>query len=88
MKETAGLKCAPLIGPSSAINVPSTATVAAVLAKSATATFPPASRSAMMPEPTTVAASSSDPIASAIKRRDNGSALIGAAPCHASRYIE
>jgi len=33
MSETAGLKCAPLMGPKSAISVASAATVAAVLAK-------------------------------------------------------
>jgi len=78
MSDTAGLKWAPLTGPRSAISVPKTATVAAVFASSATATLPPARRSAMMPEPTTVAAKSKDPINSAIRRRDRCSALIGA----------
>src|SRR5271163_2020767 len=48
-----------------AINVASTATVAPVLAINATARLPPARRSAMIPEPTTVAARSSDPSPSA-----------------------
>ncbi len=61
MIETAGLKCAPLMGPKRAINVASTATVAAVFANSATARLPPASRSAMIPEPITVAASRIEP---------------------------
>src|SRR5207248_10522260 len=73
--DTAGLKCAPLTGPKSAISVASTATVAPVFARSATAALPPASRSAMTPEPTTVAASRSDPIASADRRRSTLIAL-------------
>ena len=39
----------------------SAATVANVFASNATATFPPASRSAMIPEPMTAAASTSEP---------------------------
>src|SRR5271170_2278468 len=69
MTDTAGLKCAPLTGPKSAINVASTATVAAVFASSATARFPPASRSAVMPEPITVAANRSEPKPSAMSSR-------------------
>src|SRR5271170_1993029 len=69
MIETAGLKCAPLMGPKSAINVARTATVAAVFASSATARFPPASRSAMIPEPITVAAKRSEPKPSARSAR-------------------
>src|SRR5271166_6001886 len=72
MSETAGLKWAPLKGPSSAIRVASTATVAPVLARSATATLPPLRRSAMIPDPTTVAASNADPRPSANSRRDSG----------------
>ena len=68
-KDTAGLKCAWLIGARSAISVANTATVAAVFASSAIAEFPPARRSAMTPEPTTVAARSSEPIPSAARRR-------------------
>lgn len=45
------------------------ATVAPVLASSATAAFPPASRSAMIPEPMTAAQSSSAPNDSAKRRR-------------------
>src|SRR5690348_1908200 len=56
-----GLKCAPLIGPRSPIRTPSTATVAPVLASRAMAVLPPERRSAMTPEPTTVAASSREP---------------------------
>ena len=42
---------------------------AIVLARSAMATFPPARRSAMIPEPTTVASSSAVPTSSASTRR-------------------
>ena len=52
---TAGLKCAPEIGPNVKIKVVSAAPVASVLASRAIATLPPASRSPMMPEPTTAA---------------------------------
>src|SRR5512134_2734033 len=45
------------------------APVASVLPSSAIASFPPARRSAMMPEPTTVASSSAVPTASAARRR-------------------
>ena len=76
MTDTAGLKWAPLMGPSSAIRVASTATVAPVLARSATATLPPLRRSAMIPEPTTVAASSAEPKPSALSRRDSDSVCI------------
>ena len=68
-KDTAGLKWAPLTGPNNAINVARTATVAPVFAMSATARFPAASRSAMIPEPITVAASSNEPKPSAARRR-------------------
>src|SRR5271166_5107399 len=72
MTDTAGLKWAPLNGPSSAIRVASTATVAPVLARSATPVLPPLRRSAMIPDPTTVAANSADPRPSASTRRDSG----------------
>src|SRR5580704_1389905 len=68
-KETAGLKWAPLTGPNNAIKVARTATVAPVLAMSATAKFPAERLSAMIPEPITVAASSSEPRPSAARRR-------------------
>src|SRR5450432_907549 len=45
------------------------APVATVLASSAIATFPPAKRSAMIPEPTTVAKRNAVPIASDARRR-------------------
>ena len=47
----------------------SAATVAPVFASNATATFPPAKRSAMIPEPTTVAARRTEPTPSAVRRR-------------------
>ena len=63
---TTGLKCAPLIGPNVRISATSPAPVAMVLASSAIATFPPASRSPMMPEPTTVASRNAVPTASLV----------------------
>lgn len=54
------------------------ATVAPVLAINATAAFPAESRSAMMPEPMTAAASRSDPKPSANSLRIRGSADTGA----------
>src|SRR5271166_1089112 len=72
MTDTAGLKWAPLNGPSSAIRVASTATVAPVLARSATPVLPPLRRSAMIPDPTTVAANSADPRPSTSARRESG----------------
>jgi hypothetical protein len=48
---TAGFKCAPEIGPKVRTNATSVPPVATVLARSAIATFPPASRSPMMPDP-------------------------------------
>ena len=47
----------------------SAAPVAIVFASNATATFPPANRSPMMPDPTTAARSSAVPTASAVARR-------------------
>ena len=46
---TAGLRCAPEIGPNVRMRAISAAPVAMVLASRAIATFPPASRSPMMP---------------------------------------
>ena len=51
------------------ISVTSIAPVASVLASSAMATLPPASRSPMMPEPTTAASRNAVPSASAAMRR-------------------
>lgn len=67
--EIIGLKWAPLMGPRNAINVASAKTVAAVLASNTMARLPPANRSPMIPEPTTAAASSSEPSPSASNER-------------------
>ena len=74
----AGLKCAPEIGPNARMSATSAAPVASVFASSASATFPPASRSPMMPEPTTAASSIAVPTASATaRRRKSGEAATG-----------
>ena len=69
-KLTAGLKCAPDSGPRIVINTTRIAPVAMVLPSKAMATLPPASCSAMMPDPTTVATSIIVPNHSANNRRD------------------
>src|SRR5882762_3975228 len=56
--ETTGLKCAPEMGPKVRISTTSAAPVVIVFASKANAPFPLASRSAMMPEPTTAATKS------------------------------
>src|SRR6266404_1438510 len=66
--EITGFRCAPEIGPKVRIRANSAAPVAIVLASNANATFPPASRSAIIPEPTTVATRSSVPKNSAVTR--------------------
>ena len=66
---TAGFRCAPETGPNARMIATSAPPVAIAFASSAIATSPPASRSAMMPEPTTAASSSAVPTASAVARR-------------------
>jgi len=66
---TAGLKCAPDTGPKIKISTTSIAPVASVLPSSASAIFPPASRSAMMPDPITAASRNALPVNSAARRR-------------------
>src|ERR1700676_882923 len=66
--ETTGLKCAPEIGPNVKMRATSAAPVANVFASRARARFPLASRSAIMPEPTTVATRKPVPRNSAIRR--------------------
>src|SRR5690348_11955487 len=69
---TAGLKCAPEIGPKVNMSARSAAPVASVLANRATAMLPAASRSPMIPEPTTAASNMAVPMASATTRFRNG----------------
>src|SRR5687768_10597584 len=65
---------APEIGPSMVISTNNMAPVARVLPSSATAAFPPASASAMMPDPMTVANRKKEPSPSAARRRASGRA--------------
>src|SRR6478672_6992106 len=84
---TAGLKCAPEMGPNVKIRVTSIAPVAAVLASKAMATLPPASFSPMIPEPTIAARSKPVPKASAARRRDRDIKILGTAAWSATaRY--
>ena len=66
---TIGLKWAPEIGLNVRIRATSAAPVAAVFARRASPTLPPAKRSPMMPEPTTAATRSPVPRPSATTRR-------------------
>src|SRR3981081_4340156 len=72
---TAGLKCAPEIGPNARIRATSAVPVATAFASSATATLPPANRSPMMPEPTTAISRKAVPNASVAARRTTASLL-------------
>src|SRR6185369_5841169 len=69
---TAGLKCPPEIGPNVRMRATSAAPVARVLAKRAIAVLPAASRSPIIPEPTTAASNIAVPVASATTRFGNG----------------
>src|SRR4051794_36618617 len=70
------------MAPNVRMSATSTAPVASVLASSATATFPPASRSPMMPDPTTAARSRAVPTSS-----DMRALMLGAALRTAARFL-
>ena len=65
---TMGLKCAPEIAPNIRINAINPAPVAIALASNAIATFPPARRSAIIPDPTTTASRKEVPNPSETRR--------------------
>ena len=69
IRVTAGLSCAPDTEPGIVISTNRIAPVASVFPSIATATLPPENRSAMMPEPITVANSQKLPRASASTAR-------------------
>src|SRR6202163_4605421 len=66
---TAGLKCAPDTGPNVRISATSAPPVASAFASSASPTFPPHKRCAMIPEPTTAASRNAVPVNSAATGR-------------------
>src|SRR5258708_36966627 len=70
VRVTAGLRAPQEIGPIARIKQINAAPVASVLASSAKATFPPASLSPVIPEPTTAARRKAVPRASATARRE------------------
>src|SRR5882762_10496109 len=69
---TAGFKCAPEIGANVRISASNAAPVAIVFASRAIATFPPAKRCPIMPDPTTAATRNALPKNSAVSRARRG----------------
>src|SRR5260370_32490214 len=74
---TTGLRCAPEIGPKVRISATSAAPVATVLASNAIETLPPASRSPIIPEPTTAASRKAVPTSSETARRSRLGDVVG-----------